>query len=85
VTTCKYGFTDYGYGHGDLVSVEYSASDPASTPSVHYTYDRRGRRTTVQSLNPGQTTLDAITFTYDDANQPTAESHEVVKGSKRVQ
>ncbi|MCX6929343.1 MAG: RHS repeat-associated core domain-containing protein, partial [Verrucomicrobia bacterium] len=68
VTTYTYGFSQTGIGHGDLVGVAYS-NDPASTPSISYTYDRQGRRSQVVQNNI------TTTLTYNDANQPLSESY----------
>jgi hypothetical protein len=47
-TTYTYGFNNGTVNdeHGDLLTVTY-ANDPQSTPSVAYTFDRRGRMATV--------------------------------------
>ncbi|HEY5915661.1 MAG TPA: RHS repeat-associated core domain-containing protein [Verrucomicrobiae bacterium] len=70
ITTNKYGFNDGAGGneHGDLVSVQY-LNDPAPTPTVTYSYDRRGRRT--QVVRDGMTT----SFGYNDASEQTGESY----------
>ena len=48
VTTYGYGFDDANSGNDypELVQVDYT-SDPQATPSITYTYDRRGRQATV--------------------------------------
>jgi RHS repeat-associated protein len=68
-TTYSYGFEGGApNNHGDLVSVAY-ANDPQSTPTVTYTYDRRGRQSTVV-----QNSMTATLF-YNNANQLLAESY----------
>ena len=69
-TTYKYGFdqdppTDNE--HGDLVEVSYSGG--TATPTVSYSYDRRGRRSSV-SRNSITTSL-----TYNDADETLTESY----------
>jgi RHS repeat-associated protein len=63
-TTYTYGFNNATANdeHGDLLTVTY-ANDPQSTPSVTYSYDRRGRNATV-ARNSITTTL-----AYNNANQ----------------
>src|SRR5207249_9310306 len=70
LTTYSYGFDDglSNNDHGDQVGITYS-NDPAATPGVTYTYDRRGRQSTVV-FNGATTTL-----TYNDANQPLTEGY----------
>lgn len=69
VTTYKYGFELSGDNkHGDLAEITYS-NDPTGTPSITYTYDRRGRQKTV--TRAGATT----TLAYNDANQLLTESY----------
>jgi len=72
VTTYTYGFDDTptDNDHADLVKTEYSANDPAATPAVSSTYDRRGRRQQVT-----QTGGTATTFGYNDANLMTSETY----------
>jgi RHS repeat-associated protein len=67
-TTYTYGFNDASANdeHGDLLTVTY-ANDPQSTPSVTYTYDRRGRTATVLRNSITKT------FTYNDASQMLSE------------
>jgi YD repeat-containing protein len=71
VTTYTYGFNDgpADNEHGDLVNIQYSANDPAATPSLSFTYDRRGRR--AQVTQGGITT----TLAYNDADQPLGEAY----------
>jgi RHS repeat-associated protein len=54
--------------HGDITGISYS-NDPASTPAVTYTYDRRGRRTGISS------STDAITLNYYDNGIEGTNSH----------
>ena len=70
VTTYTYGFDDGSSGNqfADQVSVAYS-NDPPSTPTVTYTYDRRGRRATAVCNSI------TTTYTYNDADQPLTESY----------
>jgi RHS repeat-associated protein len=59
--------TTYGYNNmGDLASVTYN---DGNTPSISYTYDRRGRQSTV-TRNSIVTTLG-----YNNADQLTSESY----------
>ncbi len=69
VATYGYGFEGTsGSKHGDLVSTTYT-SDPAQTPAVTKTYDRRGRVSTL--LCNGMTT----TMAYDGANELVSEMY----------
>jgi RHS repeat-associated protein len=75
LTAYSYGF-DQSAGnnyHGDLAEISYP-NDPASTPSVSFTYDRQGRRSTVAQA--GITT----SLGYDDADEPTSESYTTSAG-----
>ena len=71
VTTYTYGFDQTGTKHGDLIGVGYN-NDPASTPSISYTYDRLGQRS--QVVQNGQNSITTI-LSYNDANQPLSESY----------
>ena len=61
--------TTYGYNiAGDLETVTYS-NDPQNTPTVGYTYDRRGRQKTVTQGSA------VTTLTYNDANEVLTEGY----------
>ena len=70
LTTYSYGFDDglSNNDFGDQVGVTYTY-DPQSTPALTYTYDRRGRQSTI-AFN-GMTT----TLTFNDANQLLKETN----------
>jgi RHS repeat-associated protein len=62
--------TTYGYNYaGELSTVTY-ANDPAGTPNLSYTYDRRGRQQTVVQGSTMTTTM-----YYNDANLLTGEAY----------
>ena len=70
VTTYGYGFDDANSGNDypELVQVDYT-SDPQATPSITYTYDRRGRQATVVQ---SPTT---VGLTYNLAGEVVQESY----------
>ena len=70
VTTYGYGFDDANSGNDypELVQVDYT-SDPQATPSITYTYDRRGRQATVVQ---SPTT---VGLTYNLAGELTQENY----------